>query len=235
MHKFLIPRKPVTNKLLFSVLLVFYSFFVGAQTIFHPEFVMKSHPTLEIVKVVRTADQLMLHMVIRNELSRGGSFCIDKNTEIRTTGTSFKVRDIYGIPECPEAFYFQSPGEKLEFYLYFPAVPEDVRVIDIIENCPENCFSYYGVVIDEELNNKMALAFNFYESGELREAQTFYIELFTEIEGKEPRLEALLYFYIISILRENGAVDESDTWTYRFREAKIPGSEWVEEKLKEKK
>ena len=64
-----------------------------------------------------------------------------------------------GIPVCPESYKFKTIGEKLQFTLEFPALKPGCRWIDVVEECNDNCFSFYGVTLDSELNNRMNEAF----------------------------------------------------------------------------
>lgn len=215
----------------FIILFLLPGMYLLSQTIVAPNFIVKSHETLDVVKVVRNEDGTIFQMSIRNERSEGGSFCINENTEIIANNKRYKIQRIENIPECPETHKFESIGDALTFYLYFPPIPDKTKIINIVENCNDNCFRFEGLVIDEKLNIEMNLAFNYFESGLLSEGLLSYKNLLKEYENQEPALEGLFYFYIITILKEMGQETEAIKWLEQFQKQNLQGSQWVLDKL----
>ena len=213
-----------------SLILIFGSNAIS-QTIVAPNFILKSHETLEVMRMIRNEKGITFQMLIRNRKDEGGSFCIDKNTEIIANGIAYKILKIENIPECPEEHKFEFFGDNLIFYLHFPPIPPEIKIIDIVENCTENCFHFTGLIVDYKLNNEMFAAFDYYETGMLSEGLLSYKELLARYEGKEPAIEGLFYFYIINILKEMGDMEEEKKWVERFRARNLPNSGWVEDKL----
>jgi len=202
-----------------------------SQTVGAPNFIHKSHETLEVMRISRNVEGLTIQLLITNKRHEGGSFCIDKNTEIIALEQSYKSTNIEGIPECPEVHNFEFYGDNLIFYLHFPVIPEGVKIIDVKENCEDNCFYIKGLVIDPDLNNAMHVAFDYYETGMLIEGLSSYKDLLSEYEGKEPAIEGLFYFYIINILKEIGNEAEASNFLELFRSKNLEDSQWVEDKL----
>lgn len=220
------------NKNIFFIILILQSGLQAiSQTIVAPNYILKSHETLEVMMVRLTEEGTIIQMSIRNERDEGGTFCINKNTEIIANDISYRIQRIENIPECPKAHKFESAGEELTFNLYFPAIPKDIKIIDIIENCNDNCFRFVGLIIDEQLNLEMNLAFNYFESGLLTEGLSSYKDLLKKYENKEPALEGLFYFYIITILREMGQEEEASRWLEQFQQQNPQGSQWVYDRL----
>ena len=60
-----------------------------------------------------------------------------------------------GIPACPDQHRFKSIGEVLDFSLVFPAIPDEVKYIDLREGCDDACVSVKYILLDEEMNNRI--------------------------------------------------------------------------------
>lgn len=217
---------------LFTILILTLGLQSFSQAILNPNFILKSHETLDVMKMTRNADGISLQMLIKNARDEGGSFCVNKNTSIIANGLSYKIESFENIPECPEVHEFEFTGDNLIFYLNFPPIPPGIKTIDIVENCNENCFSIKGLIIDSKLNDEMNYAFDYYESGMLTEALSAYKDLLKKYAGKEPAVEGLFYFYIITILSDIGNEKEADKWLEEFRTKRLSESDWVLEKFK---
>jgi hypothetical protein len=196
------------------------------QTITGPSYVLKSHETLEVMRVINNEEELRLHMIIRNRLEEGGNFCVDQNTFLVVKNENLKVKQIEGIPLCPDRYDFEYFGESLQFNLSFPPINQEVKIIDVVEDCDANCFWFKGLVIDPELHESILIAYDYYETGFLEEGLSAYIELFNEVKKDLPALEASCIFYIAKILDEQGKTEEYDIWKKKLsdmnsEEAKI--------------
>jgi hypothetical protein len=130
---------------------------IPAQLIEHPVVEEKSHPTLTIVKIEKVESETVFHMAIVNMLAEGGWFCIDKAVKVKSieTGEEIKIQRSEGLPLCPDAHRFSKIGEELSFRLYFPALPDEIIEIDLIEDCDDNCFYFKGIVLDNTLNSEI--------------------------------------------------------------------------------
>lgn len=183
------------------------------------------------MKITKSSDGISLQMLIKNARDEGGSFCVNKNTTLIAGGLHYKLQSFENIPECPEVHEFEFIGDNLIFHLHFPPIPSGINIIEISENCNDNCFYFKGLIIDQKMNDELNSAFEYYESGMLLEGLAEYKDLLIKYEEKEPALEALSYFYIVKILEEIGNDQESFKWFESFLEKDIPDSEWVIEKL----
>jgi len=122
---------------------------LNSQTIEKPNYGLKSHETLEINKVVTGPSGTTVYLSVVNKID-GGYFCADKNIYIMyPDGSKSKVVSSKGIPVCPASYKFKSIGEKLSFELTFAAIKQNTKWIDLVEDCNENCFSFYGICLNK--------------------------------------------------------------------------------------
>lgn len=92
----------------------------------------------------------------------GGWIRISPDTYIRRQGDNKKyvLTHTDNIPIAPEHHHFKSTKDWQYFSLYFPPLPQESTMIDLIEeDVPdENDFNYYGIQLDlntaEEIINK---------------------------------------------------------------------------------
>jgi len=213
-------------KILVTVLVsgMFFST-VSGQVITRPNYSLKSHETLEILKVEVTAREVRFQMSVENRIS-GGNFCADKNIFIiYPDGTRSKLRSSEKIPVCPDTHQFMSIGEKLSFTLIFPPLRQGTEWIDLMEECSENCFSFYGITLDTDLNQRINEAFSFAEKGEPARAQAMFIKIIEETDYRNLGSESLLYLSIIKLAKEVGNTSTAEEWYKRFKLSGAPRSE----------
>ena len=159
-----------------------------------------------------------------------GTFCADRNIFLTDpAGGKFKLKKAAGIPVCPDSYKFKSIGEKLQFTLEFPPLKTGTKWIDIIEDCTSNCFRFYGVTLDNELNLTLDDAFSLAAKGIPAENMILFSKILDDIGSENLGIEGLLYINII-----NAAVEDSDNvnamvWYKRLAASKAPR---VEEYLK---
>ena len=210
-------RVSVTGILLLSMAGVLYS-----QTIINPNYSLKTHETLDIIKVEAKPEATIFYMRIENR-REGGSFCADKNIYlIYPDGKKSRLESSSGIPVCPDTYKFKVPGEKLEFVLTFPAVKAGTRCIDLIEECADNCFSFYGIVLDNTLNDRIDNAFTLAENDEAAKAMISFIIIAEEIDKSNLGIEGLLYINIIKLARETGDDAKAAEWYKKFASSEAP-------------
>jgi hypothetical protein len=194
------------RKLFFLILSTVYCFSgTPAQVIIQPNYGLKSHETLEIRNIELASQATTFYLRIENRITNG-SFCADKNIfMIYPDGSRNKLVSSTGIPVCPEAHKFKSIGEKLDFILTFPPLKPDTKWVDIIEECNEDCFSFYGVTLDNELNKKLDNLFTIASKGKPSGNTYLFKTLLDSIDNQNLGIEGLLYINII-----NAAVEEDD-------------------------
>jgi len=205
-----------------TVILISVPIISRSQSIIQPNYGLKSHETLEIKKIETTSEATSFYMSIQNRI-QGGSFCADKNIFIiYPDGTKSKLVSSSGIPVCPDIYKFRAPGEKLDFVLVFPPVKAGTGWIDLIEECTENCFSFYGVTLDDELNKLLDDVFYKASNGKPSDNIVLFKSVLDSIAGKDTGIEGLLYINII-----NATVEEEDNvntivWYHRLASSNAP-------------
>ncbi len=200
-----------------------------SQSFILPNYGMKSHETLEISKIEVSSGGTSFYMTIENRIP-GGTFCVDKNTFlIYPDGTRSKLVSASGIPVCPDSYKFKAPGEKLDFVLLFPPLKEGTGWIDLVEECSDHCFSFYGVTVDNDLNGKINESFALAEREETSKAIISLIDLIGEIDKKNLGIEGLLYLTIVKLSDEAGSKAIAAEW---YKKMKSSGAPRVNEYLK---
>jgi hypothetical protein len=201
-----------------------------AQVFDKPSFSLTSHPTLEIVSIEKWEDQTVVNLRVKNQRI-SGSFCIDKETFLlNPLGTEeWKLTSMDGIPACPEQHSFKSIGEVLDFSLIFPAIPDEVKYLDLHEGCDDACVSVRYILLDEEMNNQINEGFTLYEIGRLSASlQVFEDIMEAEYDNYSP-VFGTLYLYMMSIHYELGQSKEVRRIFNELKESSIIGrDEFIE-------
>lgn len=193
-----------------------------SQTIAKPNYGMKSHETLEIKSVEITRDRTVVNFSIVNKIENG-SFCADRNIYITDpAGTRIKLLKATGIPVCPKSYQFKTPGEKLDFSLTFPPLTGEPGCIDIKEECSDNCFSFYGVVLDEYVNSRLDEGFSFAERGESQKALNTFIK-YASGNVINNGVRALVYYNIVKLAGETGDSVKAGEWYKKLNSSAVKG------------
>ncbi len=195
-----------------------------AQIFDKPSFSLTSHPTLEISSVEKWEDQTVINVSVKNQRI-SGSFCIDGETFLlNSLGTEeWKMTSMDGIPACPDEYRFKSIGEVLEFSLVFPAIPDEVKYIDLLEKCEDACVSVKYILLDEEMNDLITEGFILYEIGRLSASlQVFEDIMEAEYDNYSP-IFGTLYLYLMSIHYELGHSKEGKRIFNELKESSIIG------------
>jgi hypothetical protein len=211
-------------KIAISVLFFFTAAVVNtfSQTYNKPNIALKSHETLEISKVEIGVQKTVIYLSVENRIT-GGNFCADKNIFIiYPDGTRSKLTSSNGIPVCPDTHTFKTIGEKLGFVLIFPPLKQGIKCIDLIEDCSENCFSFYGVILDNDLNKKIDNAFILAENEEPAKALISFNNIAEVADNKNSGVEGLLYINIIKLARETGNTAKAAEYYNRLKSSGIP-------------
>jgi hypothetical protein len=199
------------------------------QAFIQPNYALKSHETMSVNKFEMTGEKTIVSVSVENRIT-GGNFCADRNIYIiDPTGEMYKLVKATGIPICPASYTFKNIGEVLNFTLEFPMLKPGTKWVDIIEECTSNCFWFYGVTLDNELNLKLDEAFSKASGGKPAENMILFSKILDDIGSQNLGIEGLLYLNII-----NAAVEDSDNvnamvWYKRLASSKAPR---VEEYLK---
>jgi len=193
-----------------------------SQTILTPNSALKSHETLEISKIEITSGNTMIYLTIENRIE-GGNFCADRNIYlIDPYGVKLKLLKASGIPECPDNYTFKSIGEKIQFALEFPPLKTGTKWIDLIEECTNNCFWFYGVTLDDDLNKVLDDAFSMASNGEPDDNIILFRTILDSIDNQNLGIEGLLYINIINAAVENADKVNTNVWYKRLASSHAP-------------
>jgi hypothetical protein len=205
-----------------SILFLLTTGYLNSQTFFNPNYSLKSHETLNIIKIEAGSEATIFYMSIENKIDEG-TFCADKNIYIiYPDGKKSKLESSTGIPVCPDNYKFKAPGEKLEFVLSFPPLKKGTEWIDLVEECSDKCFSFYGVTLNNDLNNRINDAFALAENDEPAKAMISFINIAEEVDKSNPGIEGLLYINIIKLAVETGDNAKAGEWYKKFKLSGAP-------------
>lgn len=194
-----------------------------SQSIDKPNYALKSHETLEITKVDLTSKSTLISFSVENKRNEGGSFCADKKIYlIYPDGGRLNLTTAHNIPVCPDTYIFKNVGEKLFFSLEFPPLRAGTKWIDIIEDCTSNCFWFYGVTLDEELNKRLDTAFSLASKGKPAENIILFKDILDDIDRENPGIKGLLYINIINAAVEDADVVNATVWYKRLASSHAP-------------
>jgi hypothetical protein len=214
----------MSNKIITLLLFVFPSGIMNlfSQTYNQPDIGLKSHSTLDILKIENTEEKSVFYFSVINRIT-GGNFCADKNIFIiYPDGTKSKLISSNGIPVCPESYTFKSIGEKLQFSLVFPSLKEGIKWIDIEEECSDNCISLYGITLDNELNTKISEAVSLADKGKTFKAISVYKAIIENLTTADDGLKGALYTDIISLMVDNEDRAGAEEWYKKLIASQAP-------------
>jgi len=201
---------------------------IFSQTINQPNIGLKSHETLELKKIEITPEKTVISLQIENRIE-GGKFCADKNISIiYPDGSKIKLINAVGIPQCPDTYKFKNIGEILRFTVTFPPIKTGTEWIDIVEECSDNCFYFYGVTLNYDLNRRLDEAFIIAAKGEPEKNMLLFRNILESVDKQNHGIEGLLYINIITAAVEAGDKIEAAVWYKRLLSSHTPRlSEYV--------
>ncbi|MFN8241538.1 MAG: hypothetical protein U0X39_12425 [Bacteroidales bacterium] len=210
------------KRLPWLVLFMIISFRLSAQVQLAPNSALKSHETLEILKIDAGSSGTTFYMSVENRRP-DGTFCADKNIYIiYPDGSREKMIRAEGIPVCPGAHRFTSVGEVLNFTLVFPPLKPGTTWFDLVEDCQDNCFWFYGVVVDEVLNSRIDQLFSLAASGKPDQNLKLFRAFLEETDSRNLGTEGMLYINIINSALEAGDRTEAGVWYKRLGTSGAP-------------
>lgn len=195
------------------------------QIAVNPNSALKSHETLSIIRVEGGPEYTKIYLQVEN-LRQGGNFCADKNIVIiYPDGTRLRLIKADGIPVCPEIYKFSTIGEKLSFTLTFPPLRNETGWFDLVEDCQENCFWFYGVTINNDLNKRIDELFALAARNTPEQNIRAFRSMLEELDNSNPGIEGLLYINIINAAIEAGDRVEASVWYNRLKSSDAPRRE----------
>jgi hypothetical protein len=193
-----------------------------SQTYNMPNVGLKSHETLDIQKIELTPEKTTVYLSVENKIT-GGAFCADRKIYlIYPDGTRLKLSGSAGIPQCPDYYKFKRIGEKLDFSLTFPPLKPGTRWIDLKEDCTENCFSFYGILLDSDLNKRIDEAVSDVDNGEIDTAIVLYKDIIESIGTSGNGISGSLYSDLISLLVRKNYSAQASEWYKKLLASNVP-------------
>lgn len=190
---------------------------VNAQIFYNPIAGKQSHPDLQIEQIEITDINTIITLKVTNKRDQGGWFCADEHIYLKNSkGTEvYKLVRSENIPTCPEQFKFTTVGQELIFKLYFPPISDQIQFLDLVEDCSNACFSFHGIILDNEHNEKIRA----FEQGFELYQEKQYLQAIPKFErvvnGKiiiDSHIYGLSYYYLILIYRDLGNTDKINEW-----------------------
>ena len=212
--------------LIFILLAAGFQIPMMAQIFDKPSFSLTSHPTLDILSVEKWEDQTVMNIRVKNQ-RLSGSLCIDKETFLlHSMGTEeWALTSMDGIPACADQHRFKSIGEVLDFSLVFPAIPDEVSYVDLVERCEDACISVKYILLDEALNERINEGFELYELGRLSASLQVFENIMESGYDNYSPVFGTLYLYMMSIQYELGRTKEVKKIFNDLKESSIIGRE----------
>ena len=103
-----------------------------------------------------------------------------------------------------------------------PPLKKDVEWIDLVEDCKDNCFHFYGVTLDNELNRKINDAFSMAENDDPLKAMISLVDILNSTDKTNLGSEGFLYVNIISLAREAGNYGQASDWYKKLKNSGAP-------------
>lgn len=228
------------KKLLFSlVLAACLPFVISAQIYESPIAAKQNIAELEITKIEITDIETIISLKVTNQLSSGGWFCANKNIYIKNTeGTEiYQLVKTENIPTCPDQFEFAYSGQTLEFNLYFDKISEKIKFIDLIENCDNSCFSFYGIILDNMHNEKIRAfetGFELFQNTEFANSIPFFEKTLEGPHTIESHIYGLSYYYLILIYNDMKNIEKLNSLYNELLNSKIKDKETIIKELENK-
>jgi tetratricopeptide (TPR) repeat protein len=223
--------------IIIALLAIFLSEKSFSQTVILPVVNMKSHKTLIIEKIEFSEKQSVIYLSIENQKTEGEAwFCADKNIYIKNSqGTEmFYMTKSEGIPTCPDQYKFKKPGEILEFKLIFPPISSNIKEINIVENCTDNCFYFKGVILDADQNEDIKLfekGVSLYSNKHSEDALKCFKELSENTKDKKSNIFGYCLYIIPLIYFEKGDTENAKKEYAKLVNSSIADKDYFIEKL----
>ena len=93
----------------------------------------------------------------------------------------------------------------------------DTQWIDLIEDCADNCFSFYGVCLNDDLNKKIDEASVLAENKEPANALIDFVKIGDSLTSKNSGIEGLIFINIIKLAKETANTAKAAEWYSKLK------------------
>ena len=219
--------------LILQILLAF-SLSAVSQKISKPNYGLKTPSTAEIIWVDYRSDYTEVCVMIRNEIENG-FFCIEKNTKlIKPDGNFVILKEVEGLPFCPDIYRFKKTGEEIVVRFLFPSTG-NLSWFSLVEECSGGCLKFLGVTTDVVLNKEINNAYGYWESdGDLLKACNIFTGLLEKYDALNLGIEGLLYANVVELYNKLGNPEKAKEWHSRMLQSNAPDLKLYLENLKSK-
>ena len=205
------------KKALLLLVTLFLFFFAKSQSYDNPIASKQSHPELKIERIEITENNTIISLKVTNKRDAGGWFCASRDINLKSSkgNESYPLIKTENIPACPDQHKFSSIGETLSFKLYFSPIDQDIKFVDLIENCTNACFSFYGIILDNQHNQKIRAfenGFELYQNQKYVEAIPLFEKVLKGDISIDSHIYGLSYYYLIIIYQDLRNIDKMNQW-----------------------
>lgn len=117
------------------------------------EYTPSEHMGIEKISLDDDFTRIDFVYIAPKQYSNGGWIQINSGCYIRPIDSEvrYKLIRAINIPLAPSKYYFKSKGQVHQFTLLFPALPKNVKHIDIIERLAEGTyFNFFKVALQHQ-------------------------------------------------------------------------------------
>lgn len=219
------------------IILCSIAFAQAQRVIENPAVAEQTHQDLKIVKICIYNDSTVIDLSVESKLAQGGWFCADKKIYVENP-KNHKRLDIIkarGIPRCPSVYNFKSIGEKLNFTLVFPMIPNGTNLINLIEDCDKSCFRFNDIILDEKLNNDINLytrGVELYAANKTDEAINNFTKVVEVIPAFPTHVYGYSYYNLVRIYNDKGDKVTARFWYDQLEKSTLPDKQYFINSLK---
>lgn len=220
------------KKLIIILFLLSSYSLINAQIIIeNPAVAEQSLAELIITRVCLFRDSTVIDLSVENKLAQGGWYCADKKIYIESSKKHerFNIIRAHGIPRCPSVHNFKSIGERLNFTLVFPKIPEGTDLLNLIEDCDKSCFSFKNIILNEKLNRDIRLytqGVEFYAANKTNEAIDVFTKVIESIPANPTHVYGYSYFNLIRIYYNAGNKITAKFWFDQLEKSTLPDKQY---------
>jgi len=201
------------------------------QIIENPVAEDQSHQDLNINFIKLYKDSTVIELLIENKLAQGGWFCADNKIyiELPQGHQRFNILKARGIPRCPNAYNFKRIGEKLQFTFIFPAIPQGINRLNLVEDCDKSCFRFSNIILDNKLSSDIRLytkGIELYASNKFNEAIDCFTKVVEDIPTNPAYVYGYSYFNLIRIYYNSGDKVKAKFWFDQLEKSTIPNKDY---------